>query len=74
MLHLFPPDKLTESQSKALYEMMAQKSLDIEVVSTNSKGIQVVEIYDAKDRSENRVSFNTQLYQWYIFNCITSNM
>lgn len=68
--HLFPPEKLTESQSKALYEMLAHKPLNIEVVSTNNQGIQVVEIYDTKDKTENRISLNTQLYQWYTFNLI----
>lgn len=61
--NLFPPEKLTEGRSRALYEMIIEKSLDVEVVSTNSDGIQVVDIYDADDRNENDLSFNAQLYQ-----------
>lgn len=62
-LNLFPPEKFTESQSKALYEMIIDKYLDIDVVTTNSDGIQVVELYDCDDESEHRISFNTLLYQ-----------
>lgn len=62
--HLFPPENLVDqSRSKALYEMLTDKSLDINVISTTSDGIQVVEIFDADDQSANRSSFNTQLYQ-----------
>lgn len=62
--HLFPPENLKDqSRSKALYEMLIDKSLDINVISTTSDGIQVVEIFDADDQSANRLSFNTQLYQ-----------
>lgn len=61
--NLFPPEKFTESQCKALHEMIIDKYLDIDVVSTNNDGIQVVELYDADDQNGNRVSFNTQLYQ-----------
>ncbi|XP_025200911.1 tudor domain-containing protein 7-like [Melanaphis sacchari] len=62
--HLFPPENLIDqSRSKALYEMMIDKSLEINVISTNSDGIQVVEIFDADDQNPNRLSFNTQLYQ-----------
>lgn len=68
--NLFPPEQLTESRSKALNEMIANKSLDIKVISTNSDGIQVVEVYDAEDETENHISFNTQLYQRYIYNVL----
>jgi len=62
--HLFPPENLIDqSRSKALYEMLNNKSLDINVISTTSDDIQVVEIFDADDQSANRLSFNTQLYQ-----------
>lgn len=61
--NLFPPEKLTESKSRALYEMMIEKSLHVKVVSTNCDGIQVVDVYDADEQNENKVSFNTQLYQ-----------
>lgn len=62
--HLFPPENLIDqSRSKALYEMLINKSLDINIISTTSDGIQVVEIFDADDQSANRLSFNTQLYQ-----------
>lgn len=61
--HLFPPQKLTPSQSKALYEMINNKYLDVELVSTNIDGVQVVDIYDHEDQNVNRISFNTQLYQ-----------
>lgn len=62
--HLFPPENLIDqSWSRALYEMMNEKSLDVFVVSTKSDGIQVVEIFDADDKNPNRLSFNTQLYQ-----------
>jgi len=43
--------------------MITEKSLDVFVISTNSDGIQVVEIFDADDKNPNRLSFNTQLYQ-----------
>jgi hypothetical protein len=45
--------------------MIIDKSLDINVISTDSDGIQVVEIFDADDQNINRLSFNTQLYQRY---------
>lgn len=61
--HLFPPEKLTASQSRALYELVNGKSLEVKVVSTDNDGIQVVEIFDANDENANRISFNTQLYQ-----------
>ncbi|XP_022175197.1 uncharacterized protein LOC111037126 isoform X2 [Myzus persicae] len=62
--HLFPPENLIDqSRSRALYEMITEKSLDVFVISTNSDGIQVVEIFDADDQNPNRLSFNTQLYQ-----------
>jgi len=62
--HLFPPENLIDqSRSKAVYEMLTDKFLDINVISTTSDGIQVVEIFDADDQSANRLSFNTQLYQ-----------
>jgi len=62
--HLFPPENLVDlSRSRALFEMITEKSLDVFVVSTNSDGIQVVEIFDADDKNPNRLSFNTQLYQ-----------
>ncbi|CAI6350990.1 unnamed protein product [Macrosiphum euphorbiae] len=62
--HLFPPENLIDqSRSRALYEMITEKSLDVFVVSTHSDGIQVVEIFDADDKNPNRLSFNTQLYQ-----------
>lgn len=60
---MFPPEELNESRSRALNEMISDKPLDIEVVSTNSDGIQVVEIYDGNDPSEDRISYNAQLYQ-----------
>lgn len=43
--------------------MIKDKSLDVKVVSTNADGIQVVDIFDADDQAEDRVSFNIQLYQ-----------
>lgn len=43
--------------------MINEKSLDVEVVSTDSDGIQIVEIYDADGLNENDLSFNAQLYQ-----------
>lgn len=62
--HLFPPENLVDqSRSKAVHEMLTNKSLDINVISTTSDDIQVVEIFDADDQSANRLSFNTQLYQ-----------
>lgn len=61
--HLFPPEKLTQSLCKALYEMTIEKRLDINVVSTDNNGIPVVEIYDADDQTGNNVSFNIQLHQ-----------
>lgn len=61
--NLFPPEKLTASRSRALYEMMVDKSLHVKVVSTDSDGIQIVDVYDADEQNENKVSFNTQLYQ-----------
>lgn len=62
--HLFPPEYLKDqSRSRALYEMIYNKPLDINVISTNSDGVQVVEIFDADDQNPNRLSFNTQLYQ-----------
>lgn len=62
--HLFPPENLIDqSRSRALYEMITEKSLDVFVISTKSDGIQVVEIFDADDQNVNRLSFNTQLYQ-----------
>jgi len=64
--HLFPPENLQDqSRSRALYEMIINKSLDINVISTDRDGIQVVEIFDADDQNINRLSFNTQLYQRY---------
>lgn len=61
--HLFLPEEFTKSRSKALYEMVSEKSLDVKVVTTDSEGVQVVEIFDAADDLENRTSFNIQLYQ-----------
>jgi len=62
--HLFPPENLIDqSRSRALFEMITEKYLDVFVVSTNNDGIQVVEIFDADDQNPNRLSFNTQLYQ-----------
>lgn len=43
--------------------MINDKPLDIEVICSNSDGIQVVEMYDGNDPSEDRISFNAQLYQ-----------
>jgi len=62
-VHLFPPEELTGSRSRALHEMISDKSLDVEVVSVDSNGIQIVEVYDANERSGNCLSFNNQLYQ-----------
>lgn len=61
--HLFPPEKLTESLCKALYEMTMEKYLDVKVISTDVDGIPVVELFDADDQTENRLSFNIQLHQ-----------
>jgi len=43
--------------------MITDKSLDINVVSTDNDGVQIVEIFDSDDSTGNRVSFNIQLYE-----------
>lgn len=43
--------------------MIIDKSLDVTVISTDSDGIQVVEIFDSNDENADRLSFNKQLYQ-----------
>lgn len=61
--HLFPPEKLNDKLSKALYEMTLNKLLDVKIVSTNNDGVQIVEMFDINDLTGNYLSFNTQLYQ-----------
>lgn len=58
--HLFPPENFTKSLRKALQELVIDKYLNINVVTTNSDGIQVVELFDADETDYS--SFNTQLY------------
>lgn len=44
-----------------MQELVIDKYLNINVVTTNSDGIQVIELFDA-DETDNYSSFNTQLY------------
>ncbi|XP_050537895.1 uncharacterized protein LOC126903619 isoform X2 [Daktulosphaira vitifoliae] len=61
--HLFPPEEFTESRSRALYEMAIDKLLDVVLITKDNAGVPVVEIFDAAEDPNTRLSFNTQLYQ-----------